>query len=346
MEPLSEASAQALQTRPGETPEVALAPEHFLDAPSVGGDSTSVSYLQLKGERVFVGYTTPGGPFGGGVDALMATDPEDTDAGQSFVSDYIDVVSVTTSAAGRLYVGGALSPNNPFEKVSPGSPAVLAQTRLADVEGASSLVDLASGAVMDVAAAEGEGAYAVTGDDGAFYALTPGLEITRETAMADLRSVATAGDALYLLDGDGVVHRAEGKDAPFEVLADAGDGIGYRSIAKLRQHESRLYVALNNGGFAVLDAESGEEIARHEAGYYTSVATDGRYVYAANANKNVGGVSIFKWTDEGTLKELRDKALGGLQANYVAVAGQHLYVASGYGGVYVVDIQKNTPPPA
>lgn len=317
-----------------------------IDAPEIEGQATSATYLftDRKGQvdAVFVGYITSGDPFGGGIDVLDVTDPTNVSASKSLISEDIDVGALAPRSKNHFYVAGAIDPDaGAVEGVQFSTPAALAEVKVSgDKAEIDNLADLSSGSATDVGYVNGK-VYAVTGEEGHFYRLRNQLAVADSEELSDLRSVTMSDDNVYVLDGAAQIYRGALEGGSVEAFADAGDGISARSIAKIRYAEGRLYVALNTGGFVVLDAEDGSEVARHEDGTYNALTARGSYVFAANTT---GGVNVFEWSGDGSLKSIEIESLDGFQANYIAAAGEYLYVANGEEGVRILKVTYPQPP--
>lgn len=317
-----------------------------IDAPEIEGRSTSATYLfaDRKGqvEAVFVGYITAGDPFGGGIDVLDVTDPTDVSASKSLISADLDVGALAPRSKNHFYVAGAIDPDaGAVEGVPFSTPAAVAEVKVAgDKAEIDNVVDLSSGSATDVGYANGS-VYAVTGEAGHFYRLRNQLAVGGSQELVDLRSVTVSDDNVFILDGAGQVYQGAIGGSSVDAFASAGEGISERSIAKIRYAEGRLYVALNTGGFVVLDAEDGSEVARREDGTYNALTARGSYVFAANTT---GGVNVFEWTGDSDLEAVDTEKLDGFQANYIAAAGDYLYVANGEEGVRILKVTYPQPP--
>jgi len=137
-------------------------------------------------------------------------------------------------------------------------------------------------------------------------------------------------------------------------LRDLGGGIGERTIARMHYQPGLglLYVALNDGGFAVLDANTGVPFEEVTDGRYTAVAARGDFVYAAKSN---AGIAVFEWVPDPQVPAAVERAakqgpdprthilqrvgadpLNGFQANHLVVGEDYLYVAGGRDGPRVL----------
>lgn len=321
-----------------------------LDPPVVDGDTVAASHLRIgrKGEHVYVGYITPDVPFGGAVDILEASDPTDPQRGESLESEFVDVGAVADQPPG-LYVAGAVSPA--FEgEISFDSPAAVFRLdrRTLNIKDA---VDLASGAATDINIAPPGKVFTVTGKSGGkLYRLNPSLkdQASAQPPNEDLRSVTISGDqGIFVLNGDGTVYEAvrEAETLILKPLGNAGAGIREATIAKMRydgHHGGRLYIPLNDGGFTVLNAQTGAVVDGRSNPYYTSltVGSEGKYVYAAAADTS-GIVNVFEWwgPNGSELQKVGHVEIGGFQANLVASVGDYLFAANGEEGTIILKVR-------
>ena len=332
---VSEAPASRLV---GPTAETSYQKTADVDPPQVEGEATSAVHLYVKGSHVYVAYTMPGEPFGGGVDRFKRTDPTDTGDLNGVVTSYVDVSALAQGTGNVMYVAGALAPDVQWENTDAETPAVLASVDFNRPQD-SRLVDLSSSVTTDVEV-EGNDVHAVTGADGGRYYRLPDdlAEVTEGTPFEDLRSVAASRNYVYILDGAGVIHRRAEDEDSFEEFADVGADLEEATIANITYDDGRLYVPRNANGFVILDAETGDVLASRESGWYTSLTADGKHVYAANGD---AGVRVLEWLTDDALEDQGVIELESFQANLVVAADNHLYVANGDQGVRIIEITNN-----
>ena len=354
--------SQAKATGGVSTP-VALRPVADIDPPTVnegeGAAQPGASHLYVDENRVYVSYTTPGVAFGGAIDILDATNPDDPSRANAYTSSVMDVSAVAPgSGQGFFAAGGARPDAVTTEDGEPlDSPAIVVGLDRATAE-VNDLRDLASGAATDITT-RGNLVFTVTGEEGFLYQFDRSLTERGRIPASDLRSVV-AGPLLYVLQGNGAVQWANTDDrgtiAALSPLRDLGGGIGDRTIARMHYqaglHNGLLYVALNDGGFAVLDANTGVPFEEVTDGRYTAVAARGDFVYAAQSN---AGIVVFEWVPDPqvpaavadaakqgpdprthTLQRVGADPLNGFQANHLVVGEDYLYVASGRDGTRVL----------
>lgn len=307
-----------------------------IDPPQVEETSTSAIDLYVKGSYVYVAYTMPGEAFGGGVDRFKRTKPTETDEVSGIVTSYLDVSALSQGTGNLVYVAGALAPDVAWKNLNAETPAVLASVDFNKLKD-SRLVDLASSMTTDVEASSGT-VHALTGADGGrYYELPADLrEVPEGSSFEDARSIAVSSDYIYVLDGAGVVHRRAAGAGSFEAFKDVSGDLQEATIANISYDDGRLYAARNANGFVILDADTGDVLASRENGWYTSLTTDGNYVYAANGD---AGVRVLEWLSEGALKDHGVVEMDSFQANLVVAVDNHLYVANGERGVRILKIE-------
>jgi len=347
----------------GEATPVALRPVADIDPPTVnegeGAAQPGASHLYVDENQVYVSYTTPGVAFGGAIDILDATNPDDPSRANAYTSSVMDISAVAPgSGQGFFAAGGARPDAVTTEDGEPlDSPAIVVGLDRATAE-VNDLRGLASGAATDIIT-RGNLVFTVTGEEGFLYQFDRSLTERGRVPASDLRSVV-AGPLLYVLQGNGAVQWANTDDrgtiAALSPLRDLGGGIGDRTIARMHYqaglHNGLLYVALNDGGFAVLDANTGVPFEEVTDGRYTAVAARGDFVYAAQSN---AGIVVFEWVPDPqvpaavadaakqgpdprthTLQRVGADPLNGFQANHLVVGEDYLYVASGRDGTRVL----------
>ena len=242
-------------------------------------DTMRVRTLTHAGGTVYIGYDTPGPAFGGGIDRLDASDPTTLLAPNGLRGDAVDVEDVAQgSEDGALYVAGGLRPSA-YDGDLRGTPASL----LAVNEGEAPQVS--------VAGLAGTGRTSVAGapesdDEHEVYAVSGGEALsefgealddrTRRTMSgAALASVDATPTALLVAGRSGGVYSSEVEtEDSFAQIFDLGDGRQDQRRARTGAalDGERLVLAPDAGGVTVLDATSGDVLARREGPAYTSIS--------------------------------------------------------------------------
>lgn len=336
--------------------------------PDVNGTGTVASYLSYDSyqgpDRVSVGYKVRGEEFGGGIDILNALtplvlNPFPVNSIQATNLDVQEVVGASDSQA--QYVAGAVQTNLADE-----SPSVIAKLSFPEGEDdvditskrlsanvAKSVVNAPSGdAQYDL--------YAVT-DGNSLYRFTSNLgDKLRQTAPgANFSSVAAHQGRIVTLDKNGELWystpTSTGDLSKDNTPSFNGTGINPLGIARVRTatHEATndqfVFVALNQGGFRVLNAEATTELFGRTSGNYTSVSAsgNGNLLFASRDNGQIevyeftGSTGNPSWTSS-PIATINTRDFGDVppetQVNQVLAIGNILYVANSRGGLLVLKV--------
>ena len=276
-------------------------------------DTMQVGALTHAGGTVYIGYHTPGSAFGGAIDRLDASAPAHPPAEKSLHSDAVDVQGLAYDDAGEaLYVTGGVRASA-YDGDLRGTPAALLRVDGVQ-EPRTTVAGLPGGLETSVAPAPDrvpEHEVYVATEEGALHRFGAGLddETRREVAGTALKSVAATPNAVFASDRDGGVYAGEiGADGTLAAVS----GLDAERVERLRARSGpalqgeRLFLALGDGGMAVLDASSGDVLFRRAAPTYTSVTLHesdpevpnepADLVYAARPN---GRLDVYRVGDQG-----------------------------------------------
>ncbi|WP_233993912.1 cadherin-like domain-containing protein [Salinibacter altiplanensis] len=242
-------------------------------------DTMRVGALVHAGGTIYIGYKTPGGPFGGGIDRLDASDPTTLLAPSGLGSDVLDVEDVAYDEDDEaLYLTGGLRPSA-YDGDLRGTPASL--LKVDGMEAPQATVTGLTGSVgKGVAVApERDGkheAYAVSGGEAlSQFGVALDDRTRRDISGAALESVETTPSALFVADRGGSVYAGPIEDdaALTEVSGLEDERVEQLQVRRDAVLEGdRLFLALGTGGVAVLDATNGDVLFRREGPTYTSVS--------------------------------------------------------------------------
>lgn len=332
------------------------------------GDSmtTTASHLSFNedgGDRVFVGYKIPGGPFGGGIDVFNAAQPKNLTGINSIKSKNLDVQEIADDPdEGAEYVAGALETNR-----GDASPSVIVKLSFSGNSGNNittsnkRLSGNVAKSVVNAPDGDSEHDFYVVTDENALYRYDADLgnELRQSVGGEEISSVAANADVILMLTKAGGIWQTgvgsqNDPDNP-TTLDDAGiDPIG---IARLNvgshasSSQSFNFAALNEGGFRILNAGGTDVLFRQTEGTYTSVSAtnESDYLYAS---RNNGTVEVYEfegnnsWSPDpvDTINTAEFEGGGAnTQSNQVLAVGDYLYVANSTDGLLVLEVDDGSP---
>lgn len=348
-----------------------------IQSPIVKDSVTRASKLSYNEntKQIYVGYKIFGEPFGGGIDVINASDPQNLQSGVlSIESDNLDVQEVTfDSNTQALYVAGALDPSSQNAGSST-IPSRLSRLTFNDngTEIASQTHRELSGNVAKSVVVGSDFVHAID-DEQTLYQYDLFLEeSSRQTLVAGnargFRSVAqmnTPGQPLvFVLDRSGKIYRVNKNSfnqfqESIDLLSD--EEIPENAIARLQAHSTSsppmLLAALNNKGFAVTNPTGTQTWDVQNGRLYTSVTgatiNGTTYVFAASTNGTFevyeddfqrSNIEASEALAQFNIPKITEGAVDSSQINdIIAVDSEgdesaRLYIANSDQGIVVLDI--------
>ncbi|MGB0166311.1 MAG: hypothetical protein ACPF8V_05595 [Luteibaculum sp.] len=77
-----------------------------LDAPAVWGGSLKSTCIEIEGDKAYIGYHIPGATYGGAIDVVDVSDPEDPQLLQTVLFADMDILSIKIDGL-KIYAAGA-----------------------------------------------------------------------------------------------------------------------------------------------------------------------------------------------------------------------------------------------
>jgi len=348
----------------GETPNDDIYWLHVGDVAqmTVGGEVLSASSIVVKDDMAYIGYHARGEAEKGAIEAVDISDPEHPNVVSQVLFTEGDVTSVEVDqnapkSETRIWVG--VTNNNRGGAIMKydvkngklnygGSTAYLSAF-------------LSTGFTANVNSIKhvGDYLYATSGREygGAFVLNTDDLSLIGKSVFSDAKYVTSNGNVkgeskvVVLKTGEKATLKVEGvggydfKEETYigEIVHQNTDANNYgKSNIHFREEGSNLlFVSMGANGIKSFDLTDGVKETWQSPGDMlnngncNSVTTDENFLYAANG---ADGLAVFQLTDdaEPNLVFTWDLSEQGASANYVATAGDYMFVAKGQGGVKIL----------
>ncbi|MFW5943708.1 MAG: DUF4114 domain-containing protein, partial [Bacteroidota bacterium] len=320
-------------------------------APPEYKDSTmQATHVTIKDDYAFVTYNFKGPAWLGGIDIFNVADREDPQLIAQIITPEADINSVDFYDE-KIYIVGATGDH---KERGYGSPAFLEVIRAPenmnseDIE-IDTILDLDSYTGTDVRVTDDK-IYATSGSDGdlSIFSRSGYTELGTEE-LDHARSVDANSDDLFVLQGqEGRINRFNLEDGSYKETYEVGGATIEGSKSEIAVSDDYIFAALNDGGLSMLNTDGSEKqsIPKPDAptdgvdsNYVTnSVSLNGDLVLIGN-----GGAGVYVG---GIIPEENDSLwmMGNMQfdgpesTNFVESEDSVIFVASGKGGLKIIDI--------
>lgn len=357
--------SQKVQLRGAAVQDVDVSLVNSIDPQPVDNETANASNLTYNDgeDRLYIGYKLVGDEHGGGIDIVNVGDVNNISEVASISSSNLDVQEVDyNGSVDALYVAGAMEVGARFSRIEYNSTEIDSETHLI-FSGED------SGYIVKSLVAQDDDNVIFIDDEQTIYKYDTDLsENSRETQTANnaegFRSIALVNSLnsnesgqIHILDQSGAIYRTN--RSSFDDLGDTtvehdSADLDDNTIARLEAHQdngaTRLFAALNEDGFRVLNPSSNTTWDRKTGRHYVSVSAQeigGQWrvyaasgstieVYADDFTGNGGEISDDQKIGEFNLDEL--SGIGDAQVNQILTIDDKLFVAYGSEGVLVLDV--------
>ncbi|MFO7923316.1 MAG: DUF4114 domain-containing protein [Bacteroidales bacterium] len=343
-----------------------------VDPPVYEGKTLQASHIKIVGNNAFVTYNRQGPEYLGGVDVFDISDIENPVLIQGVVFPEKDISSIDIDPQGtgnnnHIYLTGAYNPD--FDQLGLESPAVVERfiankaNQFMHMEDPRQYRDLPSYAGNDVRyhSAGNQVVYATSGSDGGLTILNQGMNQTRYIPISYARSIDTDGQHLlaYSAGQNKLIVMNMNGDVGMEIptggehFDEDGKYLEAKSIVRLK--DNLALVAAGTGGMEIYNIDNGEKVgslprpvefetADTPLNYVTNgVSVNEKLVLVANGGS---GVHIAEMDDS---KSDIVRSIGkfmfeyGSSANFVEAQDNKVFVATGKGGLKILEIVELEP---
>ncbi len=300
--------------------------------PTVNGELLQATSVSLSGASFAVSYNMVGETYYGGIDLVdgklkLKSEIQFSDA---------DINDVTIIGNDAYFAGGTSSLETPafVEKISikKGVFSLENNTR----------VSVGSYTATSITHADNN-VYVTTGNDkslgGGVYQLTEDLLLQNYQGIEDARWVAEADGVVYCLSGNPASVNSFDTNLKaqfdFEHLAPSTE----ESKMTMDVDDELIFIAGGHEGLLVYDLD-GNFVAQHtfdDNSITNAVTSDDGVVFISNGE---GGVHVASY-DDGEIEVLGKLELESNESvNHILHKGNKLYVASGLGGIKMIEVKK------
>lgn len=320
-----------------------------VSAPVYDGFELRASHVTIDDGFAYVSYNREGEDYLGGVEVFDVSDIQQPLLVSQAIFTDTDISSVY-HMDGQLYLAEAV---DPYIHDDLNSPAVLEKMTLSSglLTANTQQLDLSSYVATDVDAGDNL-IYVTTGSDGHIYFVDPeDFTIDTSYALTDARSVAGNDNYVAVLSASpAALNIYDQGNAEFINSYSVGGTTIPESKSVVEIDNNLAYITLNDGGLKVLDLSNGsivDQIARPETApggsdidYVTNgVSINDELILIANG---AAGVYVGSKYTDGPM-EIYGSMEFQSSTNFVEGKDDVVFVATGFGGFRILEVQRYEP---
>jgi hypothetical protein len=314
--------------------------------PEIGGEKLQASHVFIEGELAFVSYNTEGPVYRGGIEVFNISNIKSPSLIYQLVVEGTDYSSIYYED-GKIYLAGATESTESFGL---GSPAILEIMDYPVITGSeSTVIDISSFTATDVKV-HGQHIYVSSGSHGGLTIFDKtSLEKVLATGMDDARSIAFNDEFYAVMQGTPArvkIYRID--DNSYVNSYTVGGAEIPESKSILSMDNEKLFVPTGKDGLKMISINSGEllehmglpqmEEVEDDLVVTNGVSVNGKYVFCANG---AAGLFLSEQLPEQT--SLMGSVNFQASTNYVESREQVMFVATGMGGLKIIEIVEHTP---
>ncbi|TVP45154.1 MAG: hypothetical protein EA341_15515 [Mongoliibacter sp.] len=314
-----------------------------VEPPRYDGKILKATHVDIDGDYAFVSYNKEGPGFYGAIEIYNISNPLKPEITAQAMFKTADINSLTYQN-GKLFIAAAFDIDRDFE----GNTA--AQYMTVDVSNGNFTSDFTRSdidgfAATDVTRTPSHTAVA-SGSNGSIGLFNGSNEMESELAISDLRAVKYGNNILAALSGTEGIHLLNPQTLSNIGKISIPEDIP-QSKRTLDMGPEMLFVSEGLRGAGIYSLPSGNLIEKiaipinpegvlSEDLVTNAVSYDENLLLMANGG---AGVSIADLTNLSNIEKLGILSLSG-SSNFVKIKGQHLFVATGAGGLQILKISK------
>ncbi|MCK5816405.1 MAG: hypothetical protein KAH15_00240 [Candidatus Marinimicrobia bacterium] len=326
-------------------------------AVNVEGHLVHANDIVISGNTAYIAYNYAGDPFRGAIQIVDITHKGEPEILQELLLPSMDVNALYVDGSDLVF-GGAADPDIWGFK---SFVAKINTQNISPTEIAASVTQLPSHAVTGIAKKSGSYKITVGAEGGKLVTLSDDFSTQTSMNLPDGRDIEEYQNGVIVIAGstdhagtDGKVALIPANDTISVDIPIADFGSNYHKATIEVFEGTTALLALSEAGFKVMNLNNETIIYEAEnpeiedgLSYTNSVSSDGNLVFSANGEWGFRVFSVSgKKFDEAILagyypyEGITDSSGQNYSANHVEFKSNHLFVASGVGGVQVFTLDK------
>ena len=314
--------------------------------PEIQGKKLQASHVFIEGELAFVSYNTKGSVYRGGMEVFDISDIKAPRLIYQMVVEGTDYSSIYYED-GKIYLAGATVSTESLGLSSSALLEIIDYPVKADSE--SKVIDISSFTATNVKI-KGEFIYVSSGSHGGLTLYDKNtLEKVLATGMDDARSIAFNDELYAVMQGTPArvkIYRTS--DNSYVNGFNVGGAEIPESKSILSMSSDRLYVPAGKDGLKILSLSDGALLSHMSLPELddvednlivtNGVSVNGKHVFCAN-----GAAGLFLSEQQSEQTSLIGSVNFQASANYVASRDQVMFLATGTGGLKIIEIVAHSP---
>lgn len=317
-----------------------------VEAPESEGHALRASHVFIEGDKAFVSYNTEGPEYRGGVEVFDISNIQAPSLIFQMIVDGTDYSSVFY-ADGKIYLAGATEDT---ETLNLNSNAVLEIINYPSTEeNESHLIDISSYVATDVKV-QGNHIYVTSGSHGGITILDKEtLEEISSIGMDDARSIAFNDEYYAVMQGTPArvkIYRTTDNSYVNGYNTGGADIPEAKSILNITN--DKIFLPAGKQGLKILDFQTGEIISEMGLPVMDGIDEDMIVTNGVSVNEEkifcANGAAGMYLSEQGANSTSLIGSVGfQASANYVESRGQVMFVATGTGGLKIIEIVHYNP---
>ena len=317
-----------------------------VDPPEISGNQLQASHVFIEGDLAFVSYNTKGPAYRGGIEVFNISDIEAPSMIYQMIVEGTDYSSIYYED-GKIYLAGATENTNALELNSHAILEIINYPVAEEDE--STIVDISSFTATDVKV-NGNLIYVSSGSHGGLTILNKNtLEKVNTIGMDDARSIAFNDEYFAVMQGTPArikVYRIE--DQSYVSSFTVGGANISESKSILSMSQDRIFVPSGREGLKVISLSDGTlleqmGLPRIEGVDDAMIVTNGVSVNQEKIFCANGAAGMFLSESQTDQTSLIGSVNFQSSTNYIESRGNVMFVATGLGGLKIIEIVEHTP---
>ena len=312
----------------------------------IQGEKLQASHVFIEGEFAFVSYNTKGAEYRGGMEVFDISDIKAPRLIYQMLVEGTEYSSIFYKD-GKIYLAGATASTERFGLVSPALLEIIDYPVKADSE--NEIIDISSFTATDVKV-KGDHIYVSSGSHGGVTIYDKNtLEKVLAIGMDDARSIAFNDELYAVMQGTPArvkIYRTS--DNSYVNGFNVGGAEIPESKSILSMSDDKLYVPAGKDGLKILSLSDGAILSQMSLPKLddvednlvvtNGVSVNGQHVFCAN-----GAAGLFLSEQQPEQTSLIGSVNFQASANYVASRDQVMFLATGAGGLKIIEIVEHSP---
>ena len=318
-----------------------------VEPPVFNGNKLQATHVEIEGNRAFVSYNTEGEDYLGGIEIYDISDIKHPVLKSQIVIDGSDF-SAVTAHDNKVYVAGAQYTQEEGDLSSPAIVEIL-ELENDQVSGDPVILDVTGFVATDVKV-HGDKLYVTSGTNGglSIYDVNT-LALLDKKDLDDARSIAFDGDQYVVMQGTPArvkVYNTADNSLLKDYTIGGANVPASKSIVDMKN--DLIFVPTGKEGLKVVEAQTGEEKLMLPLPEMEDVDPDFLVTNGVSVNEEKifianGAAGMYVGEEQDDQIRILGNVYFNASTNYVKSQGNVIFVATGSGGLKILEIVEYDP---